>query len=350
MYLARCPIARFSSSGAIFRISTPLRYSARWKHSDPKHYFTDPSTNEAKQPPTFFHDQHYNTQQQQQQQQQQISTEDIATAVGESFRKHKRRRQRIIYSALVTAIVGVTFGYSICYKVLYKKEESFIPLMPSQKWHKLSEYDSQRINIEEMKALGKIRCLSILTNHEMIRDEFGVPLKTSKGEVPTVKAFDVWCEDQDPGIQGIVMRPLARRLSKTDTSRERDYHLWHTIPGFLQWRIGTKPINIKNSFNAMLKSLGLNTGDLLEVINPNAEYGEFKHEYPLRKGNRYDVLEDRPMHIWFFGEIDLSEDALIVFKGKYHVNVRMEQVDLLRKENGQLVRYVLYKRENDNET
>lgn len=299
----------------------------RWAHSDPKHYFTDPETNEIKKPPTFF-----------------VGREDtgqVAQAIADSIRTNRRRRQRVFFGAMLSGIIGVTLGYSIGYKVLYCKEESFVPMYPSRKWHRLSEYDSQRINIDEMKMLGKLKCLSILTNHTMIREQYGVPLKTADGSVPTVKSFDVWCEDQDPCVQGIIVKPIDK-----DGKRRFRKHIWHTIPGLFEWRVGSKPITIRGKLESVFKYIGLHTGDLFEVINPDRVYGDYKYEFPLRKGKdgeNFDGEDDRSMHIWFFGEIDLADDAMVVFKGKYHVNVKMEQVDLLRKENDQLVRYVLYK-------
>lgn len=336
MYLARSGV--FISRIRVLSILNPrfVLLSRRLNHTDSKHYFTDPKTNEIKKPPTFFqhHDSKVNA-----------SADDVAQAIAESVRAHKKRRQKVFFSAMLTGIIGVTLGFSISYKVLYKKQESFIPLVPSRKWHRLSAYDAQRVNIDEMKMLGKMRCLSVLTNHEMIREQFGIPLKTDTGEVPSVKSFEVWCEDQDPGVLGIVVRPID--ATRDNDSRYHRTHGWHTIPGLFQWRMGTKPMKIRDKFDSFLKFIGVNTGDLLEVINPDREVGDFKYEYPLRKGDSFDGDDDRAMHIWFFGEIDLSQDAMVVFKGKYHVNVKLEQVDLLKKENDQLIRYVLYKNEND---
>lgn len=337
-YLARMRVS-CGRAGRLHKLKLNSRLvfsSIRFEHTDSKHYFTDPQTNEIRKPPTSFQN-HDST--------AGASADEVAHAIGESIRAHRRKRQKIFFSAMITGIVGVTLGFSVGYKVLYKKQESFIPLFPSRKWHRLSAYDSQRVNTDEIKMLGKMRCLSILTNHEMIREQFGIPLKTDTGEVPKVKSFDVWCEDQDPGVQGLIIKPIDR-VNEED-SRYRNSHAWHTIPGLFQWRMGTKPIKIKDKFDSVSKLIGINTGDLLEVINPDRTVGGFKYEYPLRKGDNFDTDEDRAMHVWFFGEIDLSKNAMVVFKGKYHVHVKMEQVDLLRRENGELVRYVLYKNEND---
>lgn len=307
------------------------RNNIRGIQTDPKHIFTDPKTNEIKKPPTFFVNQQENN--------------VIAHAIEQSMRAHRRTRQKVFFSAMLAGIIGVTLGYSVGYKVLYSGEESFIPLYPSRRWHRLSEYDSQRINMEEMKVLGKMRCLSILTNHPMIREKFGVPLRTEDGKVPQLKSFDVWCEDQDPCVQGIIVKPI----DQNDRKRFRK-HSWHRIPGLFEWRMGSKPIIVHGTLDSFLKYIGVYTGDLFQVMNPDRVYGEFKYEFPLKKaenGDNFDSDDDRSMHIWFFGEIDLGDNSMVVFKGKYHVTVKMEQVDLLEKEGDQLVRYMLYKDGNN---
>ncbi|EHN00328.1 YOL053W-like protein [Saccharomyces cerevisiae x Saccharomyces kudriavzevii VIN7] len=162
----------------------------------------------------------------------------------------------------------------------------------------------------------------------MIKEQYGVPLLDKDGNSPRLNEFSMWCEDQDPCVTGIVMEPDDQRDSS---------HTWYRIPFVCKWRITHRPISIQRAVDSLLNRIGLETADLFEIISPERVYGSFKYEYPLQG-------DSHALHVWFHGEIELDDDSLIVYNGKYHVDVKLQEIDLFRREkNGQLVQYVLFK-------
>lgn len=293
---------------------------------DPKHVFTEPAADEVRDPKHFF------TSPPPTPPRTAANEEVFSSSIQQAMLSQKRQQRKSIVRALFIAVFGVIFGYSIGYKVLYCHEKSFIPLYPAPRARKLSKKDLKRLNIEDIKQLAQFRVLGKLTAHNMIKEEYGIPLKTADGKPPTTRDFSIWCEDQDPCVTGVLFKPYERRIKD-------DGHTWHTLFHLLQFRITHKPISISSSVESMLNLIGLGTSDLFQVVNPEKVYGDFKYEFPLQHGE-----EDHSMHIWFLGEMELGND-LIVYKGKYHVDVKLQQIDLLRREEGKLIRYVLYKEE-----
>lgn len=176
--------------------------------------------------------------------------------------------------------------------------------------------------------LSKIRVLEQLSQHDMIKEEYGVPLHDADtNETPEVQDFSIWCEDQDPCVTGIVIEPNDERPTS---------HQWYRVPFLFKWRLTHRPLSISRTVDGVLNGIGLSSSDLFQIVAPETVYGSFKYEYPIQD-------DDHSMHIWFLGEMKLDNDSLVVYKGKYHVDVKLEQIDLLRKENGKLVRYILYK-------
>ncbi|SCW01701.1 LAFE_0E05402g1_1 [Lachancea fermentati] len=292
------------------------------KPHDPKHIFSSPAANPTPDPKHFFTNPTFPSHT------PGLDEETINRSIQDSIRQQRRRKTKQIASALAVAMFGTIFGYSICYKVWYLHEESFIPLYPASRTRKLSSRDLQRLNVKDIKDLADFRVLEKLSMHPMIKEQYGVPLRTSKGSPPKTHELTLWCEDQDPCLTGILVKPYGNG---------RDSHTWHGIPAFCKWRVTHRPISISSSVEKFLNFFGLGTSDLFQVVNPDKVYGEFKYEFPLHHGD-----EDHSMHVWFLGEMELSKNDLIVFKGKYHVDVKLEQVDLLRREDGKLVRYVLF--------
>ncbi|AQZ10388.1 AIM39 (YOL053W) [Zygosaccharomyces parabailii] len=248
-------------------------------------------------------------------------------AIGEEIaRQRRQKRTQFAFRLFVVSIASV-LGYSIGYKVIYKGEQTFLPLLPASRIRKLSAEDSRRIKVEEVKLLSRVRVLEKLSQHEMIKEQYGVPLLNV--EAPNVDEFTMWCEDMDPCVIGLVIEP--------DDGR-RSTHVWYRIPHILKWRLTYRPINLSKTINELAQSVGLSVNDVFQIISPEKVYGSFKYEYPV-------AGDDHPMHLWFLGEMKLGKDSLIIYKGRYHVDVKLEQIHLLRRENGKLIRYILYKNE-----
>lgn len=251
-----------------------------------------------------------------------------SNVLGQAILQQRRRRRRQLLSIIFVGVIGSILGYSIGYKALYLREQSFIPLFPASRIRKLSARDRRRIDAGKVQLLSQIRVLEQLSQHEMIKEDYGVPLRdASTNETPEVQDFSIRCEDQDPCVTGIVVEPNDGRPSS---------HQWYRIPFLFKWRLTHRPLSISRTINSILEGIGLSTSDLFQVVAPEKVYGSFKYEYPIQD-------DDHSMHIWFLGEMKLDNDSLVVYKGKYHVDVKLEQIDLLRKENGKLVRYILYK-------
>ncbi|AET38392.1 Aim39p Ecym_2682 [Eremothecium cymbalariae DBVPG len=317
--------------------STTMLRTLSGNPPDPTHIFTDPKTNKAREPPNFFQEQAFGN----------GAIRDktslfkpgqnvLADALSTSIREQQRHRKKTVWSSIFVTVFGILFGYSVGYKVVYKGEEVFIPVWPAKRSRPLSTKDAAGLNIQEVKRIVEFRVLEKLSMHKMIKEQFGVPLRTNYGRKPQSDQFQVWCEDEDPCIKGIVMRPSSSRLEKTDDK-------WHRIPPILDWRMAYRPISIQRMVEKFLSVFGLRTSDLFQVVNPDKVLGDFKYEHPLPKRNEHD----HSMHICFLGKMHLSPDSVIVYKGQYHVDARLEQIDLLRLENGELVRYVLHKTESN---
>lgn len=294
---------------------------------DSKHIFSEPITEEIK-PPTFFNNWTQNS--------NGVKYVDISSknniegSIGESILKLRQRRKNQAFTALFITFISTVLGYSIGYKVLYLEEESFLPLYPSKRVHPLNDEDLIRLNIEDMKKLANYRVLERLSMHPLIKEDFGVPLRTSSGDVPIIHNFEVWCKDQEPCVTGIILRPANKTNSHYHGVYFYDFFHW-------QWGFFKKPLRIFEELDRVSRYLGLSTSDFFQQINQEVESGDFKYEISAK------LNEDHIMHIWFLGEIQLDPNSLVVFNGKYHSDVKLEQVDLLRKEEGKLVRYVLYK-------
>ncbi|KAL3229983.1 Altered inheritance of mitochondria protein 39, mitochondrial [Nakaseomyces bracarensis] len=259
-----------------------------------------------------------------------IHESEIKT-IGEAIAQQRRKRTRLITITVLGTLVATILGYSIGYRVWYCNSQSFIPLYPCSRVRKLSTRDLKRIDVKMVENLSEVRVLEKLSQHEMIKDQYGVPLRDQNGKPPHTHDFSIWCEDQDPCVTGIVFEP--------DDKRDSTHH-WYRIPYLFKWRFTHRPISISGFINDTLNWINLSTSDLYEVISPEKVYGSFKYEYPLQGDNH-------SLHICFLGEMKLDKETMIIYKGKYHVDVKLERIDLLRTENGELIRYILYKDDNE---
>lgn len=301
---------------------------ARYHANNSKYIFSEPSTTDPKLNITYSNgapkdNKHFFTQPPQK------FDSRLSKTIGDVIASQRRKRRRSVYKFLFYGIAGVFFGYFIGYRTYYLGKTSFVPLFPSSRIRKLSDNDKRRLDIEKVKNTSKVRVLEQLSKHEMIKDKFSVPLQDENGKEPRLRDFTIWCEDQDPCVTGITLEPDVEDRSNCS-------HRWFRIPGICKLRMSHRSFNITSQIHDFLTSIGL--VDVYHVLNSDKSYGSFKYEYPLQGDNH-------SLHIWFLGEMNLSRDAWIIYKGKYHVDVELEEVYLLqRQDDGQLVRYMIYKK------
>lgn len=285
---------------------------------DPRYVFSSPPNNVGQTGTHFFTNPQDGT------------NTDTIEGIGEAIaRQRRQKRARFTYTLCLVSITGI-LGYSIGYKVMYKKEESFLPLMPASKIHKLSPSDAKRIGIDKAKSLSRLKVLEHLSQHEMIKEQYGVPLLNEKThETPHVEEMTMWREDSDPCITGVVFQPDDNRPT---------VHNWYRLPYICKWRLIHKPINVYETIDAIERSLGLTISDYFHKIAPDTVDGSYRYEYPGLDNDRYTKN-------WFLGEMTLNDDSLIIYKGTFHGDFTLKQIHLLRREKGEIIRYILYKEE-----
>lgn len=306
-------------------------HRSRWfttKPEDPKYVFSKPPQQPALQQNGDVKSGKYIFSTPNEELKEQAGEYEQSNVLGQAILQQRRKRRKQVVTFVLLGLIGSVLGYSVGYKALYRREQSFIPLFPASKIRKLSERDRSRIDVEGVKQLSQIRVLQQLSQHEMIKEQYGVPLHdTETHEIPELQEFNIWCEDQEFSVTGVVIEPDDRRPSS---------HQWYRIPFLVKWRLTHRPLSIAKAVDELMEDIGLSSSDLYQIISPERVYGSFKYEYPLRG-------DHQAKHIWFLGEMRLNSESLVVYKGKYHVDVKLEEIDLLRKEEGKLVRYILYK-------
>lgn len=295
----------------------------RWLSSkgpvDPRYVFSRPPNNEGQDGTHFF------TNPQGDNGGDHSAVEGIGEAIA---RQRRQKRVRFAYTLCWVSIAGV-LGYSIGYRVMYRKEQSFLPLMPASRIHKLNAREAKRIGIDKVKVMSRLKVLEQLSQHEMIKEQYGVPLlNVNTHETPNVDELTMWREDSDPCVTGVILEPDDDRPT---------VHSWYRLPYICKWRLTHRPINIHKTIDDIVQNLGLTLSDVFQIITPDRVYGSFKYEYP-RAG------DDHYTKVWFLGEMKLSDDSLIIYKGKFHSDVTLDQIHLLRRENGEIIRYILYKK------
>ncbi|SCU97403.1 LADA_0H06106g1_1 [Lachancea dasiensis] len=299
------------------------RVFSRWLNvnnvHDPKHVFTNPSNNEVPDSMHFFS----------RPDSKMVSEEELVVgSIQQSIKNQRRKRLRDICGAFAVALVGTILGYSIGYRVVYLHEESFIPVYPVPKARNFSDDELRSINTQEIREMAEYKLLEKLSMHPMIKEEYGVPLHKSPGVSLKTHEFSVWQEDPNPCLAGFQVVPR---------SSPNDGIGWHLVPFLFKWRLSTRSIDLTDFADRILGLFGVESSDIYQIVNPSLEPGGYKYERPPHYSQNH-----RATNLCFMGELDLGQNDRIVFKGRYHVDIKLQQVDLLRKEKGKLVRYVLY--------
>lgn len=256
------------------------------------------------------------------------------TSIGQAIVDFRRKRRwNNIKFGIFGTFVGI-FGYFVVYKVFYKGEETFLPISPASKVRNLSYSDLERLDTEQIESMVGIKVLEHLSRHPMIKEEYGVPLYTTDGKQLVMEDFNVWCEDQDPCIFGLLLKS-----DKKEEKEKNSKHTWHRIPFILKWRFTYRPVFLAQDLTNLFQQLSGQYNDIFQIISPEQMYGAFKYEYPIHGDNH-------SMHVIFSGEIPLNKNSLVLFQGKYHVDVKFDEICLIRREGDELVKYILYEEKN----
>ena len=287
-----------------------------------------------------------------------------ANAINEYRRQKTRRALRNTVIAIGILIMG-GLGYQIGYKVLYLQQESFLPLCPSLHVHKLNRYELEHIDVAYLEKLVRVKVMERILLNDFIMREYGVPLKLSfdlegnhhgdNGGVngATVDEFKVWGENDGPVILGIKFRPDNGRISGYINGGSSIENVWHRIPYVLKWRLARKSVDVTKNVDEFLENIGAK-GDRIGVspAMPNS-FGPFdSRRYNksvrdlgiIRRDHEGGEEDDLPVRICFAGVMYFNGDSKVVYKGQYHVDIRFDEISLLRKEGDKLVEYILYKK------
>lgn len=284
------------------------------------------------------------------------------TSIGEAIKQHQNRKRRFVIWFTLSTLLSLFIGYKIIYKVVYLKRDSYIPLFPCNKFHKLTPKEEQKLNINNVKDFIYTKLMSKLTSHDFIKDHYGVPLRipsTPHNQVINndndknnnsnnnnkFQKFNIWCEDEDLVVFGILFKP------NDDIRIDCNNKKWHLVPGLFKWKFSHQSVNIMERIQDVLDFIGLKYD---KMITPEVTYDTFKYEVPIHFNdngdiNIYDSINNNhhAMHICFNGELSIDDKSVVRFEGKYHVDVKFEEISLTRRENdGNLVKYILY---NNNE-
>lgn len=250
--------------------------------------------------------------------------------IGSAIRQYQNRKRRVAIYFISATLLSLLIGYKVIYKVIYREKESYIPFWPCNKYHKLTAKEQEKLNVNNVKSVVNTKLMGKLTRHDFIKEQYGVPLRISTKTDSEEEKFDVWCEDQDLVVFGILLEP--NDSVKVDSQNKR----WHMVPGLFKWKFSHQSINIKERIQDILDVIGIKYD---KMITPEVIYDTFKYEVPIHAGNE----NNHAMHICFYGELNLDKDSKVTYKGKYHVDAKFEEIELLRTEDGKLVKYILYK-------
>ncbi|SMN20504.1 similar to Saccharomyces cerevisiae YOL053W AIM39 Putative protein of unknown function [Maudiozyma saulgeensis] len=266
--------------------------------------------------------------------------DNMNNEIMQSYRRMQNTKRLQTGIIIVSSLVIIIIGYQVCYKVIYLKRDAFIALYPSPyKIHRLSESEKQYLDIPYMKMIIKKRAIEKVVRNEFIREEYGVPLKLDIYDDSDDKRdqFKVWSEDEDLVIYGIKFRP--QRTSGNKQLNDK----WYGFLGLFQWKFSVRSVNLIQILEDFSTALGIR---LDKITIPERRYGSFKNEYPIHD-NDYDDFEngtshDRRRHICFIGEFRLNDNSTVVYKGKYHVDTKFDEIYLMREEDGKKVKYLIY--------
>ena len=316
------------------------------------HFFTPIPRNDA---PQTTKDNHNNNNK---------SSALAANAISEYRRQKTRRALRNAVIAIGILIMG-GLGYQIGYKVIYLRQESFLPLCPSLHVHKLNRYELEHIDVAYLERLVRMKVMERILLNDFIMQEYGVPLKLSfdlegghrsgNGGVngTAVDEFKVWGENDGPVILGIKFRPDSGRINSYINGGGSTESVWHRIPHVLKWRLARKSVDVTKSVDEFLENIGAK-GDRIGVspAMPNS-FGPFDtRRYNngvrdlgiIRRDHEGGEEDDLPVRICFAGVMYFNGDSKVVYKGQYHVDIRFDEISLLRREGDKLVEYILYKK------
>lgn len=250
--------------------------------------------------------------------------------IGLAIRQYQNRKRRVAIWFISTTLLSLLIGYKVVYKVIYRGQESYIPFWPCNKYHKLTAKEQDKLNINNVKSVVTTKLMGKLTSHDFIKEQYGVPLRISSKTNGEVEKFEVWCEDQDLVVFGILLEPNDG--VKIDSRNKR----WHMVPGLFKWKFSHQSMDFKERIQDILDVIGIKYD---KMIRPEVIYDTFKYEVPIHGDNE----NNHAMHICFYGELNLDKESKVTFKGKYHVDTKFEEIELLRNEDGKLVNYILYK-------
>lgn len=298
------------SGRVVFNPSRSIFYSAIVR--DTKHFFT----NKDKDATHFFTKPNKRAEQEPQE-------------LGNIIQKMRTKRRINAFLGISGLLLSILIGYKIGYKVIYLQEESYIPLAPCFRVHKLTDSEKKKIRIQQLESFIYERVIEELSGHDFIKEHYGVPIRIDNSNEKN-RNVKVWGEDEDPVIMGLLFAP---DLKKTHSGK----HNWYRLPKLFEFRLCHKSINIRDTIETFMENIGFKYD---KIISPTVSYDTFKYEYPIHG----DEENDRhSMHICFMGEFKLDDNSTVVYKGKYHVDVKFDEINLLRKEGDQLVKYVLLK-------
>ncbi|KAG0655099.1 Altered inheritance of mitochondria protein 39, mitochondrial [Maudiozyma exigua] len=272
------------------------------KNNDTKHFFTQPD-------PTINND------------------------LIESYRRMQRRKRLQTSLIIVSSLLITIIGYQICYKVVYLKRESFIAIGPSlSRIHKLNKSELKYLDIPYMRMIIRKRVIEKIISNDFIREQYGVPFKIDTiQDEKADEEFKIWSEDENLVIYGFKFKPCEKKKNGNN---------WHNCFGLFQWRFSVRSVNIHQIIEDLLTGIGIRYD---KITIPEKQYGSFKNEYPIHDDDEEFDNYDRRRHICFIGNITLDDKSKIIYKGKYHVDTKFDEIYLLRKENDKKVKYLLHK-------
>lgn len=255
----------------------------------------------------------------------------------ESYRRMQRMKRFQTALIIVSSLLITLIGYQVGYKVIYLKKESFLAISPSlSRIHKLNKSELKYLDIHYMRMIIRKRVIEKIVSNDFIKEQYGIPFKmdTIRDEKDD-EEFKIWSEDENLIIYGFKFKPYDKKNEEN----------WHNIFGLFQWRFSIRSVNINQIIEDFLIGIGIRYD---KITIPEKQYGSFKNEYPIHDDDEGFDNYDRRRHICFIGEITIDDKSKIIYRGKYHVDTKFDEIYLMRKENDKKVKYLLYNDENSN--
>ena len=253
----------------------------------------------------------------------------------ESYRGMQRMKRFQTALIIISSLLITLIGYQIGYKVIYLEKESFIAISPSiSRIHKLNKNELKYLDIPYMRKIIRKRVMEKIVSNDFIKEQFGIPFKIDIiQDEKDDEEFKIWSEDENLIIYGFKFKPYDKKNSDN----------WHKIFKLFQWRFSIRSVNINQIIEDFLIGIGIRYD---KITIPEKQYGSFKNEYPIHDDDEEFDNYDRRRHICFIGEITIDDKSKIIYRGKYHVDTKFDEIYLMRKENDKNVKYLLYNDEN----